>query len=248
VWSIDLARGFETRLTSHPANDYAPLWSPDGTQVIFSSDRDGPDAALYRRAASGVGVEELILGTGGDKRPNDWSRDGKYLLYVSAGNKGLWVLPMVGERRPEQWSLDGPALDRHGRFSPDAHWIAYDSSQSGAPQVYVRRFPGTSQVWRISTNGGFAPEWRADGKELFFLDTDGTMMAAPLKSDTGFEAGPPAPLFDTPLKGRAAGQTSARSIYAVSADGQRFLFTQGGDQGNSAPITVVLNWTAALKK
>lgn len=155
---------------------------------------------------------------------------------------------MVGERRPERWSPDGSISDRHGRFSPDGRWIAYDSSQSGEPQIYVRRFPATSQVWRISANGGFAPEWRADGKELFFLGTDGTMMAAAVKSDAEFEAGSPALLFDTPLKGRTAGQTTILSLYAVAADGQRFLFAQRPDEGNSPPITVVLNWAAALKK
>lgn len=247
VWSIDVARGFATRLTSHAANDFAPLWSPDGTRVIFASDRDGPDAALYQRAANGSGADELLLGSVGSKRPNDWSHDGKYLLYSSTLGSALWVLPLVGERRPERWSLEGE-INRSGRFSPDARWIAYVSNASGESQIYVRSFRGTNQVWRISTNGGFVPEWRADGKELFFLGTDGAMMAAAVKSGAEFEAAPPVSLFDTPVKGRAAGLISLRSLYAVAADGQRFLFAKRVEDANNTPITVVLNWAAALRK
>ena len=243
AWSIDVARGFSTRLTSHAGNDFAPLFSPDGTRVIFASTRDGPQASLYQAASNG-GPEELILGAGGDKRPHSWSRDGKYLLYSDTSE--LWVLPLEGERRPVRMSDTATGSANRGHFSPDMHWVAYDSRASGQSEVYVRRFSPDGEQMRVSTNGGFDAQWRGDGKELFFLDMEGTLMAASVNANERFDAAVPTPLFETPLRGRAATAYAARSSYAVAADGQRFLFAHGVGEAGTSPIIVVINWAAGL--
>jgi Tol biopolymer transport system component len=245
VWSIDVARGFLTRLTTHPANDFAPLWSPDGTRVMFASDRDGPLAALYQRVGTSGGSDELILGSGGDKRAHDWSRDGKYLLY-GAGREGLWALPMGNERRPVRFSPEGESSETRPQFSPDARFVAYDSAVSGRREIYVRPFPPTGQEWRVSANGGYEARWRADGKELFYVSLDGTLMASDVKAQPGFDAGVARTLFESPLKKLGSSERITRSSYAVSGNGQRFLFTVRIGETSAPPITIVLNWHAPV--
>jgi Tol biopolymer transport system component len=175
AWVIDVARGYDTRLTSHPANDYAPLLSPDGTRVVFASDRDGPDAALYQKSSTGDGPEELLLGTLGDKRPLDWSPDGKQLMFGAVD--GVWLLPMSGERQALRVTPPGAVREWHPRFSPDGQWIVYDTKESGRAEVYVKRLAGGVDKSRISAGGGWAPYWSADGREIFYLTLDGTLVA-----------------------------------------------------------------------
>jgi Tol biopolymer transport system component len=125
-------------------------------------------------------------------------------------------------------------------------WIAYTADESGAPEVYVRRFPGGGAKWHVSTNGGAQARWRRDGKELFFLAPDGRMMAVDVTANAStFETGTPRVLFDTGIRTSFAGR---RNHYVVTRDGQRFLVNISAEDENSAPITVVLNWDAALKK
>ena len=247
AWVIDVARGYDTRLTSHPANDYAPLLSPDGRRVVFASDRDGPEAALYQKSATGDGPEELILGTLGDKRPQDWSRDGQQLMFT-AGD-GTWLLPMTGERRPLRVTPPGAAREMHARFSPDGQWLVYDTKESGRAEVYVRRFAGAADKSRISTAGGWDPLWSADGKEIFYLTPEGTLMAVTVTPGAKFAAAIARPLFSTPLKGQAEASYTSRSTYAVAPDGRRFLFARHADGGNDpSPVTVVLGWDATVKR
>jgi Tol biopolymer transport system component len=248
AWVIDVARGYETRLTTHPANDFAPLLSPDGTRVVFASDRAGPQAALYLKSASGDGAEELIVEAGGDKRPYDWSRDGTRLLF--GDSHATWMLPMSGpgERKPVRVTPPGATREWHPRLSPDGQWIVFDTSESGRWEVYVRRFPSGGEKWRVSTDGGWDPRWHANGLEIFYLNPEGTLMVVPVKAGTSFEAGISRPLFATPLKGRVEASYYSRSTYAVAPDGQRFLFTQRVAGSNATPIMVVLGWDAAAKR
>ncbi len=163
---LDLSRGSTTRLTFGAALDINPVFSPDGSQVVFTSNRSGI-GDFYRKASSGAGNDELILKGKGVAYPNSWSRDGKYLIYEMNGSvktkMDLWVLPMVGEPTPFPY-LESEFIEAHSQFSPDGRWVAYSSDESGRAEVYVQSFPISGGKWQISTTGGDQPQWRGDGK------------------------------------------------------------------------------------
>jgi len=182
---------------------------------------------------------------GGNIIPTDWSSDGEYVLFlVSAPESGndLWVLPLAGDKNPYKF-LATPAEEMHGNFSPDGHFVAYTSNESGRFEVYVETFPRSERRWPVSTNGGYEPRWRADGREIYYLSEDRKLMAVSVGAGPAF--GVPQPLFQT----RVPPEVSAnRTHYVSSRDGKRFLVnTEIGDP-LPTPIMVVLNWTAALKK
>jgi hypothetical protein len=189
------------------------------------------------------------------KAPQDWSRDGRLLLYSNQDPKtgtDLWALPMTGERKPFP-VLQTRFDEIEGQFSPDGRWLTYASNESGRYEIYVQTFPETGGKWQISVAGGLQPRWRRDGQELFYLAPDNRLMAAPIRVAPGtkaLEAGAPVPLFTTKL---ATGVNivpagfQARAQYAVAADG-RFLMNVSADEGVISPITIVQNWTVGLKK
>jgi Tol biopolymer transport system component len=178
LWLLDGAR--TSRFTFDAAADLFPLWSPDGTRIAFASTRTGT-LDLYVKAASGAGVEEVLVASSQAKIPSDWSADGRFLLHFSVDpqtNADLWVLPLEGDRTP--WVLlKTPFSERHGTFSPDGRWVAYQSNESGRNEIYIRPFAGpaasgasASQVggqWQVSTAGGTFPRWRRDVRELYYL-------------------------------------------------------------------------------
>jgi serine/threonine protein kinase len=246
IWTIDLARGTNSRLTFNPDNERAPIWSPDGSHLIYASVSNGK-GDLYQKLATGSGSEELIFKSDEDKVPLDFSSDGHFLLFRSTGPKtgnDLWVLSLTGERKPMVF-LQTPFAEISGRFSPDGKWIVYTSSDSGRQQVYVQPFPGPGGKWQVSIDGGDQARWRGDGKELFFLSADNRLMAVDLELNPSFRAGIPKPLFQ--VTAASTGGAGARR-YAVSNDGKRFLLSVISNAEESSPITVRLNWTAALKK
>jgi hypothetical protein len=175
--------------------------------------------------------------------PWDWSPDGRHLLYSVVGpGSGLWLLPLAGERKPIKF-LSAPGEQLHGNFSPDGRLVAYSSNESGQFEVKVQTAPLSDRQWVVSTAGGQMPRWRADGRELYYLSLDWKLMAVPVAPGPTF--GAPRSLFQT-YAPRSA--NLYRTHYVPSGDGQRFLInTLPGDQP-SASITVVLNWTAGLKK
>lgn len=253
IWLIDIARNTAARFTFDPAWDLAPIWSPDGSRIVFASVRNGPPN-LYVKPSSGSTNEELLLKTSGAKVPTDWSSDGKYILYRELNTKGkmdLWILPLEGDRTPRPFLQDD--FDKSGaKFSPDGKWVAYSSDESGQYQVYVQPFPGPGGKYQVSSSGGANPRWRRDEKELFYLTPDGKLMAVEVKAGSTFEAVAAKPLFDEKISrwfasGAGAGINS-RDNYAVSSDGQRFLRNDLMEVSGSPPITVVLNWTADLKR
>jgi Tol biopolymer transport system component len=246
IWILDLARGTNSRLTFDPAEDYNPVWSPDGAYVIFSSSRKG-HRDIYRKRADGVGAEEELLVSDVDKSVDSLSPDGKYLLYnviKSGGPNSIWLASLTGDRKPTPIVL-GPYYANHGQFSPNGRWIALTSNEFGRSQVFVHSAPGSGMPagkWQVSVTGGIMPQWRRDGKELFFLDGV-RLMAAPVKTDgTSFESGAPAQLFSARLG------VSARNHFTASADGQRFLFASPKETDTAGQIHVLLNWPALLKK
>ena len=243
LWLYELARGLRTRLTVDPADERSPAWSPDGSRIVFSSNRKG-HVDLYQKATSGVGSEELLLESNLDKFATSWSPDGKSLLYDAVDPKSrrdLWVLPMTGDRKPFPF-LQTEFTEANGQFSPDGRWIAYSSDESGRSEIYVMPFPGTGGKWQISTSGGSHPKWRGDGREIFYLAPDNKLMAAEVNGQgPALEAGAVRPLFEVRPYLEVGG------VYDLTSDGQRFLINTTVEQKVSAPITLVLNWTADLK-
>jgi Tol biopolymer transport system component len=244
IWLFDLARGVPTRFTTDPASDSSPLWSPDGTQIVFASTRQGI-ADLYLKRASGAGNEELLLRSEETKVPDDWSPDGKFIVYESRNPKtklDLWLLPTSGDRQPVPF-LHTDFNEQQAQFSPDGKWIAYTSDISGKYEVYVNPFPASAGPLRVSTAGGVQPQWRRDGHELFYIATDRKLMAVEVKPGTTFEAKTPQALFTT----RALTFVEFRNHYAVARDGQRFLINSPIEDTNTAAISVLVNWTNGLK-
>jgi len=244
IWIYDVVRGLKTRFTFDPAQELESVWSPDGSQVVFDSNRKG-HFDLYQKASDGSGTEQVLLEDNLDKYPVSWSPDGRFLLYRSFGSttgNDLFVLPLTGDRKPVPF-VNTQFGENYGQFSPDGRWIAYASNESGEVEIYVAPFPGPGGKRQVSTAGGTLPRWRRDGMEIFYVTLDNKLMAAAVNGKgSSFEVGAVKALFDM----RAL--SGNRYSYDVSADGQRFLVNTLPAQAASTPITVVLNWTAALKK
>jgi Tol biopolymer transport system component len=246
IWVYDVARGLRTRFTFGPSQVFASIWSPDGSRIVFNSRQKG-SFDLYQKASSGAGSEETLLESNVNKYPDSWSPDGKFLLYESLGSNrtsDLFILPLTGDRKsfPLLQTQFGGTED--GQISPDGRWVAYGSNESGKNEVYVAPFPGPGGKWQISTAGGTKPRWRHDGSEIFYLTPDSKLMVASVSGKgAGFDVGVVKQLFATRIVTFAGFYQ-----YDVSADGQRFLINTTPEQSASAPITVVLNWTAGLKK
>ena len=255
IWLIDLARAIPTRFTFDDSTDWDPVWSPDNTRVAFSSNRGHTPFQLYVKDASGVRPEEQLQKSEVSERPCDWSPDGRYLMYVrglaSTGTSArLWVLSdPAGDpaKRKAAPYFDSAFNTTQCQFSPDGHWLAYVSDESRrGHEVFVQSFPAGGK-FLVSSNGGVQPRWRRDGKELFYIATDGTLMAVDVKTAPAFERGNPHALFDPQI--RDGGTTQLVFRYDVAPDGQRFLVnTEGQAETVAEPITVVLNWQAGLKK
>jgi Tol biopolymer transport system component len=240
------------RFTFDPAIDSGAVWSPDASRVVFHSDRSGK-FDLFEKVASGASVEQRLLATPQDKSPCDWSPDGRFLLYASddpTTGSDLWALPMVGDGKPFPVVKTG-ADEYEGQFSPDGRWVAYASNETGSNEVYIQAFPGPGGKKQASTNGGVDPRWGIDGRELFYVAPDGKLMAVAIHVDAdgrALELGPRTALFPTRLA-RGPNITIFLSTpqYAVAPDG-RFLMNVTVDDTVVSPISIVLNWAAALKK
>ena len=237
IWLMNLSQGTTSRFTSNSAYDFFPVWSPDGTRIVFASNRSaGGGSDLFLRESSGAGAEELLLRTGDSIYATDWSADGRFILYQASSartNYDLLALPLEGDRNPIV--LVQTAFSEEGaRLSPDGRWLAYTSDESGRPEVYVRPFlrPGGSQV--ISTSGGWQPRWRrGNGKELYYLSPERRVMVVSVQSDpTTFRGSAPRVLFD---------ERVSDGSYDVSRDGQRFLINTVLPEASS-PIQIVVNW------
>src|SRR5262249_18685296 len=244
VWINDLVRGTDSRFTFDNSLIYGThAWSPDGSHIVFSSSKDG-QLRILTRDLSGRDKQEQI--DEGRKRPADWAHDGRYIVENTSAVSGktgsdVWVLPLFGDKKPYPY-VNTEFAETYPRLSPDGQWLAYVSNESKRDEVYVGTFPMPGGKWQVSVNGGGFPAWSRNGKELYFIGAGGKMMAVEIKGGPKFDRGIPTPLFDT--LGLATGEYAA---FDVSKDG-RFLMNVSANQSTTVPMTVVINWTAALKK
>jgi Tol biopolymer transport system component len=222
-----------------PVSDAYPVWSPDGKWIAYTSDQNG-GASLMRKPSDGSGAEEPLQSSSNQIQiVTDWSQDGKYLLYAqgtSPSDASVWALPAEGERKP--WQVLAHGINP--RISPDSHWLSYTSLESGAPEVYVVPFRGGQGKWQVSAKGGQNSEWSRDGKELFYFDESNNLAMVPVTEVGGALQFGAAQTIITSW-------ASPNILYDVSPDGKKFLLDEVSQQVSQS-VTVVTNFTAALKK
>jgi serine/threonine protein kinase len=243
IWVLDLARGVRARLTFGPVANSSPVWSPDGKWIAYTSDRGG-HATLCRKPSDGSGAEELLFSDDQAVDPSDWSRDGKVLFYSRGpvNNAEIWALPLEGERKP---FLVVPhtanSSSRFASLSPDGHWLAYTSTESGTFEIYVVAFGGGHGKWQVSTNEGVWPKWSKDGKEIYYFSAvSHGVIAVPVKESNGaLQFGDAQTLANSPA--------SQQGFYSVSPDGKKILLDMVTQQVNQS-VTVITNFSAGLKK
>ncbi len=244
VWVLELATGVTTRL-GFDAGGMDPAWSPDGKSIAWFK-----PGGIYREAANGAGENQLLLKTDLLSVPKSWSPDGRYIIYAqvnpATGSADLFALPVAGDRRPLVLA-DTPANEDQGQFSPDGRWVAYTSNESGLSEIYVIPFPPTTNGgrWMVSRGGGVQPRWRRDGKELFYISPDWTMMAVPVSATPVFHAGIPQALFNTDMVD--TGIRTGPMSWDIAPDGKRFLIISDKSQGASS-LNVILNWRPREQK
>ncbi len=238
IWLFDLARGTPSHFTFDPTEETNPTWSPDGTQIVFTSRQNGK-GDIFRKAATGAGIAEPLMESRDLKIVESWTPDGRFILYDSAGK--VWTLPVSGDRKSTAILTQDSAL-HVSSVSPDMRWVAYASNSTGRDEIYVQSFPPSGGKWQVSTAGGDEPYWRHDGKELFYVEGKRLMAVDVAADGPRFQAGTPKPLFDVRLQ-----SIGLRSRYQVAANGQKFLVVVPLES-TSPPITVVTNWMAGLKR
>jgi len=255
IWLYDIARKLKTRFTFDPSVDQGPVWSPDGSRIVFTSTRRGP-YDLFQKTTSGAGAEELLLASPEPKSATDWSSDGNFIAYSSFAAKAqddLWILQLdeaqSGENRKPFVFLQTEFEELSPRFSPDMRWISYGSNESGRFELYVAPFIGgngqpvmnQTRKWQVSASGALWSIWNRNGKELFYLTQGNKLMAADVKaSGSTFDVGAVRQLFEVKSK-RDVG------LYDVTHDGQKFLIGIPVGGQSIPPLTLVTNWNAGLK-
>lgn len=245
IQMLDLSPARTTRFTT-AAYANLPVWSPDGSRVIFHSSGLNGGVELYHKPTTGSSDPTRLLSSTGEPtsalwaRPNSFSADGRYLLYeLSSPNKqwDLWSVSLDPPSKPVPFVQTG-ANEQDGQFSPQGRWVAHTSDESGRQEVYLRTFPEAGERVLVSSTGGHGPRWRADGKELFYLAADGKLMSVEITPGREAHPGTPKALFQA---------NAVLPYWSVSADGQRFLFAIPTQQNAQPTFTVVLNWRPALK-
>ncbi|MGE5325739.1 MAG: protein kinase domain-containing protein [Deltaproteobacteria bacterium] len=247
IWLVDLARSVRTRFTFGPNIADTPVWSPDGTRIAYAWQKKG-HGDIYVKDASGAGSPEALFESEADKTPLDWSKDGRYIIYVQLDPKGqtkydLWALPLFGDRKPFPY-LQTQFNEVSGTFSPDGKWVAFESDESGTFEVYISPFPGGGAKWQVSQGGGVQPVWKSDGNALFYIAPGSKLMEAGVKTaGSAVQIGTPQALFQQQMvRSDAYGRA-----FSVTKDGKKFLVNRSGENV-TIPLTLVANWTSGLKK
>jgi len=246
IWTYDVARRLASRFT-FGAFGASGVWSADGHRIAFQAELHA-HVDLYQKASDGTGNEELLYADEATKTPLSWAPDGRFLLFFRIDpalhtQRDIWLLRLepASNSKAEPW-LATPFNERFAKFSPDGHWVAYESDDSGRYEIYVAPFHGPGGKRQISTGGGTFPRWRRDGKEIFYVGADGTLVATQVSvKGVAVDVGETQSLHIPVI-------TSAFYLYDVSADGQQFLVAAPREQQSAAPLTLVQNWKALLRK
>ena len=240
LWLYDLGTGTASPFTFGEGNDQYPTWSPDGQQVAFCSTRNGPED-IYVKGLAGGSEEKLLLNSPGNKEPDQWSPDGRYILfdYYSAKDTGtdVWALPLFGDRKAFP-VVQSAANENWGNFSPDGKWVAYSSDESGRAENYVVPFPGPGGKLQVTTAGGIN-SWWLPGNQFAYMTPDNHLMAVDLDlHGTNLVVGRSRPI----LGGRGMGT----STFTVARDGKRWLVAMPVAEAGASPLILTTNWTASL--
>jgi Tol biopolymer transport system component len=245
IWLYDLKRNVRTRFSFGSGLNGNPVWSPDGSQIAFSCTRTGV-ANIYAKPTTGAAEERQLAESNDDQRPKSWSPDGRYIAFENRGlsSPAVFILPLFGDRKPFNL-FNAPYPTIQPSFSPDGRWIAYASMESGVLEVYVTSFPEAKGKWLVSSGGGMSPQWRRDGRELFYVSSNGALMAAEVSTVSGsFTVG----AVRQTSERRMSYATAFQSMYDIFPDGQRFIISAVKPEALHSPLTLVTNWPAALPK
>jgi len=241
IWAFDIARNVASRLTPEPTWSLAPAWSFDGTRILYGASREGA-SDLYVKSAGGVGAEIPLLLSPELKVPTDWTHDGR-IVFTSIGGAGMDIAALPEGGVTPAVLVATKADEGSGKVSPDGQWLAYQSNESGRVEVYVRALAGSGR-WPVSRNGGWQPRWRRDGKELYFIGGDSTLMAARITaSGARFSVAEPETL---PIK-VPPDVTGWRYRYDVLSLGQRFIAIVPSGRDDTPPIVAIPGWTALVR-
>jgi Tol biopolymer transport system component len=253
IWLLELSRRVLTRFTSDPTPDIAAVWSPDGGHIVFSATDGGGSAGFHlaQKSTAAGGTASTLLDVADTLVATDWSRDGRFVLFGKVPPLGptepptgtdVWALPMTDKGTPIPVAQT-KADERTAQFSPDGHWVAFESNESGRFEIHVQQFPNPGTKVVVSTGGGLQPRWRHDGQELFYIAPDGRLMAVALRfpSSSTVEPSSPVPLFNARVGSTFIG--GSKMQYVAAPDG-RFLMNTLTEHA-AAPITLILNWAQA---
>jgi eukaryotic-like serine/threonine-protein kinase len=238
LWDADVTSGIFSRLTTDPADDSDPAWSPDERALAFTSNRnDGSEAVFVKDLTTGT--EEPLVSFQKPVVVDQWTPDGRFILFRSFG-KAVYAMPLTGDRTPRML-VDTPFLEDEIHVSPDGRWVAFHTNESGRWEIYVAAFPTFTAKRQLSSGGGVQPQWRADSRELFYLAPDGSMMSVRVDPRAQLTVSPPSLLFPTTMR-----TDPYVPQYGVTPDGQRFLGLEpvGGDSS----FIFLLNWREASSK
>lgn len=245
TWVLEFARGVATRLTFGPPGNFNPIWSPDGRYIAY----DKIGVGIYRKPANGAGGEEFLTPSKSLAVPKSWSPDGRFIVYAQINPEtgaDLLAIPVEGDRKPFV-VVQTPANEDQGQFSPDGHWIAYTSNESGQSEIYAIPFPPSSSggKWLVSRGGGVQPRWRRNGRELFYISPDSKMMSVEVNTGPVFQSGTPHPLFQSEIVD--TGIRTGPMSWDLAPDGNRFLIITANSSDTSS-LTVALNWRVRATK
>jgi eukaryotic-like serine/threonine-protein kinase len=249
IWLIDLERGTQIRLTTDPAGDCCPSWSPSGDRLTFLSVRNAA-TSIYQKPSNGASPEEPLVSSAELKYNPQWSPDGQSIIYSQLNpktNTDLYLLSLSGEKKSTSF-LQTNFIEAQARFSPNGRWIAYISNETGQFEVYVESFPRIGSKLAISIGGGSQPQWRADGRELYYYAPDRKLMAVEVNGDgPTFKVGEARPLFEIRVFSNDQ-NFPGNGYYTVTHDGKRFLVSSLPEAPQRQQINVIVNWAADFKK